>query len=80
MSLKGKLDKVVDGYYGGPALLPRLCADLAAEYRDAILQRLITTDPQLRPNVARNFDAWYKAFDVKDGSLYLPSEQRIKIW
>jgi predicted metalloendopeptidase len=30
--------------------------------------------------VVRNFDPWYAAFNVKDGALYLPPEQRIKIW
>ena len=52
--------------------------------REAALQQQLTTDPhtpgQLRPNVVRNFDAWYKAFNVRDGKLYLPPEQRIHIW
>jgi endothelin-converting enzyme/putative endopeptidase len=31
--------------------------------------------------VVRNVDAWYKAFDVKPGDkLYLPPEQRVKVW
>lgn len=31
--------------------------------------------------VVRNFDPWYKAFDVKLGDkLYLPPEQRVHIW
>jgi predicted metalloendopeptidase len=29
----------------------------------------------------RNIDAWYEAFDVKPGDkLYLPPEQRVRIW
>jgi endothelin-converting enzyme/putative endopeptidase len=29
----------------------------------------------------RNFDAWYAAFDVKEGDkMYLPPDQRVKIW
>ena len=36
---------------------------------------------QVRPNFARNLDAWYKAFDVKPGDkLYLPPEERVIIW
>ena len=37
---------------------------------------------QFRVNgIVRNMDAWYKAFNVKPGDkLYLPPEQRIKIW
>lgn len=31
--------------------------------------------------VVRNIDAWYKAFNVKPGDkMYLPPEQRVKIW
>jgi predicted metalloendopeptidase len=26
------------------------------------------------------FDTWHKAFDVRDGKLYLPPEQRIRVW
>ena len=31
--------------------------------------------------VVRNVDEWYTAFDVKPGDkLYLPPEQRVRIW
>jgi endothelin-converting enzyme/putative endopeptidase len=31
--------------------------------------------------IVRNVDAWYDAFNVKPGDkLYLPPEQRVKIW
>jgi putative endopeptidase len=31
--------------------------------------------------VVRNFDAWYRAFNVQSGDkLYLPPEKRIRIW
>lgn len=31
--------------------------------------------------VVRNVDAWYTAFDVKpDDKLYLPLEERVRIW
>lgn len=52
---------------------------------DAELQRLLT-DPhspaKYRVNgIVRNVDAWYVAFNVKPGdALYLPPEQRVKIW
>lgn len=50
------------------------------------LRRRTLTDPHsagpFRANgVVRNMDAWYQAFDVKPGDkLYLPPEQRIRIW
>jgi putative endopeptidase len=52
---------------------------------DAERQRLLT-DPhspaKYRVNgIVRNVDAWYTAFGVKPGdALYLPPEQRVKIW
>ena len=31
--------------------------------------------------IVRNFDAWYKAFNVQPGDkLYLPPEQRVRVW
>ncbi|HSM53476.1 MAG TPA: M13-type metalloendopeptidase, partial [Erythrobacter sp.] len=38
--------------------------------------------PEFRVNgPVRNHDAWYKAFDVTEGdALYLPPEERVRIW
>jgi predicted metalloendopeptidase len=38
--------------------------------------------PRARVNeVVRNQDAWYDAFDVTpDDELYLPPEERVRIW
>ena len=84
MSLHGKPDKVIDGYTGDQRFFLGFGQVWRQKTREAALQQQITTDPhspgQLRPNVVRNFDAWYKAFDVRDGKLYLPPEQRIRIW
>lgn len=52
---------------------------------DALRQRLVT-DPhspaEYRVNgVVRNIDAWYEAFDVgPEAALYLPPEERVRIW
>lgn len=49
-------------------------------------RRRVLGDPhspgEFRVNgIVRNVDAWYKAFDVKPGDkLYLPPEQRVRIW
>ncbi len=46
----------------------------------------LVTDPHSLPEfrvngVVRNMDAWYAAFDVKpEDKLYLPPDQRVKIW
>jgi predicted metalloendopeptidase len=36
---------------------------------------------RFRALAPRNHDAWYKAFDVKEGDeLYLAPEKRVRIW
>jgi endothelin-converting enzyme/putative endopeptidase len=52
---------------------------------DALRERLLSdphSPPEQRVNgIVRNVDAWYKAFDVKPGDkLYLPPEERVRIW
>jgi putative endopeptidase len=84
LSLNGKPDRVIDGYTGDQRFFLGFGQVWRNKYRDAALQQQIATDPHtpghFRPNVVRNFDPWYAAFDVKDGALYLPPEQRIRIW
>ncbi len=84
MSLGGKEAPVIDGFTGDQRFFLGFGQVWRQKFRDAYLQQLITTDEHtpghLRPNVVRNFDPWYAAFGVKDGALYLPPEQRIKIW
>ncbi|HEY0414213.1 MAG TPA: M13-type metalloendopeptidase [Allosphingosinicella sp.] len=84
MSLKGKPAPVVAGYTGDQRFFLGYGQVWRTKYRDAILSQLLTTDVHspgnVRPLVVRNFDAWYKAFNVRDGKLYLPPEQRIRIW
>jgi endothelin-converting enzyme/putative endopeptidase len=53
--------------------------------REAAERNRILTDghapPEYRAATVRNMDAWYKAFDVKPGAkLYLPPEQRVRVW
>jgi predicted metalloendopeptidase len=37
--------------------------------------------PALRVNlIVQQFDDWYEAFDIHDGALFLPPEQRISFW
>ena len=55
-------------------------------YREASLRQQLIRGPHspsyFRVNgVVRNFDEWYRAFDVgPDHQLYLPPDQRIRIW
>jgi putative endopeptidase len=84
MSLNGKPARVIDGYTGDQRFFLGFGQVWRTKYRDALLQQLLTVDTHspgtIRPLVVRNFDPWYKAFDVRDGKLYLPPEQRIRIW
>jgi len=84
VSLKGKPAPVIGGYSGDQRFFLGFGQVWRTKYRDALLQQLLTVDSHspgtIRPLVVRNFDAWYKAFDVRDGKLYLAPEQRIRIW
>jgi putative endopeptidase len=84
MSLRGKPDRVIDGYTGDQRFFLGFAQVWRNKYRDEALKQQIAQGPHTpghyRPNVVRNFDPWYAAFNVKDGALYLPPEQRIKIW
>ena len=53
--------------------------------REPLARQRVLTDghapPQYRTAVVRNLDAWYKAFDIQPGQqLYLPPEQRVRMW
>ena len=84
MSLHGRPAPVIGGYTGDQRFFLGYAQVWRSKYRDALIQQLITADVHspstIRPLVVRNFDAWYKAFNVRDGKLYLPPEQRIRIW
>ena len=84
MSLNGKPAPVIDGFTGDQRFFLGFGQVWRNKYRDAALQQQLTTDPHtpghFRPNVVRNFDPWYAAFDVKDGDLYLAPADRIKVW
>jgi putative endopeptidase len=84
VSLNGKPAPVIGGYSGDQRFFLGFGQVWRTKYRDALLQQLLTVDSHspgtIRPLVVRNFDAWYKAFNVRDGKLYLPPEQRIRVW
>lgn len=86
MSLNGKEAPVIDGLTGDQRFFLGWAQVWRAQQRpETALQRL-RTDPhspeEYRTNgIVRNFDEWYKAFNVTpDDDLYLPPEQRIRIW
>lgn len=86
MALNGEEAPIIDGLSGDQRFFLAWAQVWQRKYReDALIQRL-TSDPhspsEFRVNgVVRNFDEWYEAFDVQtEDALYLPPEERIRIW
>jgi predicted metalloendopeptidase len=86
LSNKGKPAPELDGFSGEQRVLLGWAQAWRVKRRDELAERLIKTDPHSPPKyrvngVLPNIDAYYPAFDVKAGDLlYLPPEQRVKIW
>ncbi|OYW16221.1 MAG: zinc metalloprotease [Novosphingobium sp. 12-64-8] len=86
LSLNGKEAPVIDGLTGDQRFFLSYAQAWRWKYREAFARQLLKTDPHslamARVNgVLRNFDPWYKAFNVKLGDkLYLPPEERVRIW
>ncbi|HNP35780.1 MAG TPA: M13-type metalloendopeptidase [Woeseiaceae bacterium] len=86
MSLDGKEPPVIDGFTGVQRVFLGYAQVWRNKYRDEALRNLIQTNPHapsmFRANGAvRNVPEWYTAFDIgPDAKLYLPPEERVKIW
>ena len=77
---------VIDGFTGDQRFFMAWAQVWRAKYRDEAKRNQLLTDPhspsEYRANgIVRNFDEWYEAFNVsQDDELYLPPEERIRIW
>jgi putative endopeptidase len=86
MSLNGEEPPVIDGFTGVQRVFLGYGQVWRNKSRDEALRQQIMTDPhspsRYRANGAvRNVAEFYKAFDVVEGdALYLPPEERVKIW
>ncbi|PZN29695.1 MAG: peptidase M13 [Proteobacteria bacterium] len=86
MSLAGQAPATIDGFTGDQ----RFFLSWAQVWRELKREETLRTQVMSRPHspapfrvngVVRNIDAWYEAFDVQPGdALYLPPEQRVRIW
>lgn len=86
ISLDGKTPSVIDGFTGDQRFFLGWAQVWRSKNREAILLARLKSDPhspeEFRVNgVVRNMDAWYDAFNVKEGdALYLAPEDRVSIW
>ena len=77
---------VIDGLTGDQRFFLAWAQVWRSRDREGFLRQRVLTDPhspdEFRINgVVRNIDAWYRAFDVQPGdAMYLPPEQRVRIW
>ncbi|MBV9528413.1 M13 family metallopeptidase [Sphingomonas sp.] len=85
-SLGGKPAPVIDGLTGDQRFFLAFAQVWREKQRDDALRSQVTTNEHspgrfrvLGP--LRNVDAWYQAFNVQPGdSMYIPPEQRARIW
>ncbi len=85
LSLNGKEAPIIDGTTGDQRFFlawAQVWKEKRTEQSMLSQLRAGTHAPgRYRALAPRNHDAWYKAFDVKPGDkLYLPEEQRVRIW
>jgi predicted metalloendopeptidase len=86
LSLGGKTPPVVDDLTGDQRFLIGWAQVWARKYREDDMKSRLALDPhspsEYRTNgVMRNIPEFYAAYGVKEGDrLYLPPEQRVKIW
>lgn len=85
-SLDGGQPPVIDGLTGDQRFFIAFAQIWRAKTRDETMVARLKSGPhspeRFRVNgVVRNVDAWYEAFGVsEDAALYLPPEERVRIW
>lgn len=86
LSLKGADAPVIDGFSGEQRVMLGWAQVWRSKYRDDAVRQQVVSDPhspaQFRVSgTVRNVDAWYSAFDVKEGDKnYIKPQDRVKIW
>lgn len=84
-SLNGKEAPLIDGFTGDQRFFIAYAQTWATKMREAALRQRVATDGHApgmyRALTVRNLDAWYKAFDVREGdTLYLAPDKRVRVW
>jgi putative endopeptidase len=84
-SLHGQPAPVIDGITGDQRVFLGWAQVWREKAREDYVRQGVATDPhspgQFRViGPMRNIDAWYDAFEVKDGKYYLKPDDRVRIW
>ena len=82
---KGQDVPALDGFTGDQRFFLGWAQVWRQNIRDEALRNQVLSDPhspaKYRINgVVPNIDAWYRAFEVKKGALYIKPESRVVIW
>jgi putative endopeptidase len=86
IALNGTEAPLRDGLTGDQRFFLSFGQIWRSKYRQGALRAQVLSNPhapaEFRPiGATRNFDAWYKAFDVTAGQkYYLPPENRVQLW
>jgi putative endopeptidase len=85
LSLNGRPAPVIEGYSADQRFFLGWAQNYRSKYREAALRRTVVTGVHspgpYRALTVRNLDAWYPAFQVKQGQkLYLAPADRVRIW
>ena len=86
LATEGKELPVIDGLTGDQRFFLAWAQVWRSQQREDNYRNRLRTDPhspeEFRTNgIVRNLDEWYKAFNVTpDDDLYLPPEERVRIW
>jgi predicted metalloendopeptidase len=86
LSLDGAAPPVLDGFNGQQRVLLGWAQVWRVKRRTELAEKLLKIDPHSPPNyrvngVVPNIDDFYSAFNIKpEDPLYLPPDQRVKIW
>lgn len=86
LSLGGEEAPVIDGLTGDQRFFLAYAGSWKSACRPETERLMVESDthspPEFRVNgIVRNMDEWYDAFDVQEGdALYLPPEERVRVW
>ena len=77
---------VIDGFTGDQRFFLAYAQAWQGKRREGATREQLLSNPHSPERyrvdgIVRNFDPWYKAFNVQPGDkLYLPPEQRVRVW